>query len=535
MKRMGDQKDQIITEIYEEISENPNLTSQELLLLKNSLAKHYHQARVVKNPEILEKLESEGKLTPELRKALKIKHIRALSGISNIAIMTAPLPCPGKCIYCPGGPEFNSPKAYTGKEPAARRAEQNGFDSYRQVEARLRQFSLLGHSAEKNELIIQGGTLNALPYNYQYNFIKGAYDAFNGMISGSLEEAKKTNETAKHRVIGLTIETRPDYCAEGQLSKLLEFGTTRIELGVQSLDDRIMELTKRGHSVQDVINATRRCKDSLLKICYHMMPGLFATPEEDIAYFKELFSNPSFKPDMLKIYPTLVMPGTELYAMWKRGEYRPYDADTAAKVIAESKRFIPEYCRIMRVNRDIPSNLIADGVLKSNLREMVEKECKEKGISCRCIRCREVGIKMLKRKIKVDYDSVELVRRNYDASGGKETFLSFEDKTNDALMGFIRLRKFSEDVFRPEIDETTMGIRELHVYGLQLPIGRGLLDKFSPVQHEGYGTQLLAEAERIAKEEYGMQKMLIISGVGVREYYKKKGYVLEGVYMSKEL
>ncbi|MFH1751251.1 MAG: tRNA uridine(34) 5-carboxymethylaminomethyl modification radical SAM/GNAT enzyme Elp3, partial [Candidatus Micrarchaeota archaeon] len=293
--------------------------------------------------------------------------------------------------------------------------------------------------------------------------------------------------------------------------------------------------SKRGHDLQAVIDSTRRCKDSLLKICYHMMPGLFATPEEDIAYFKKLFSNPDFQPDMLKIYPTLVMPGTELHEMWKKGEYKPYDAPTAARVISEAKRHVPEYCRIMRINRDIPTNLIADGVMKSNLRELVEVECKERGISCRCIRCREVGIKMLKKKIKVDYDSVELVRRNYDASGGKEIFLSFEDKTNDALMGFLRLRKFSDKAFRPEIDSTTMGIRELHVYGVQLPIGRILEDKFDPIQHEGYGSKLLLEAERIAKEEFGMQKMLIISGVGVREYYRKRGYALEGVYMGKGL
>ncbi len=532
---MGKEKDGIIAEIYEEICENPNLTSHELLLLKNSLAKRYKQSQVVKNPEIIDKLEQEGKLTPELKKALKIKHIRALSGISNIAIMTAPLPCPGKCIYCPGGPAFNSPKSYTGKEPAARRAEQNGFNSYRQVEARLRQFALLGHSAEKNELIVQGGTLNALPYNYQYNFLKGAYDAFNNAISGSLEEAIALNETAKHRVIGLTIETRPDYCAEGQLSKLLEFGTTRIELGVQSLDDRILALTKRGHDIQAVKDATRRCKDSLLKVCYHMMPGLFSTPEEDIRYFKQLFSDPSFQPDMLKIYPTLVMPNTELYEMWKKGEYIPYTAEQAAEILAEAKRYIPEYCRIMRVNRDIPTNLIADGVMKSNLRELVQKSAKEKGIRCKCIRCREAGIKMLKEKIKIDYASVELKRREYSASEGQEIFLSYEDAANDALLGFIRLRKPSEKHFRKEMDDSTMGIRELHVYGEQLPIGKHLAERFDPVQHEGYGKKLLSEAERIAKEEFDARKLLIISGVGVREYYRKRGYSLEGVYMAKSL
>ncbi|MEK6843014.1 MAG: tRNA uridine(34) 5-carboxymethylaminomethyl modification radical SAM/GNAT enzyme Elp3 [Candidatus Micrarchaeota archaeon] len=532
---MSEAKDKIITEIYEEMTENPNLTSHELMLLKNKLAKRYHQAQVVKNPEIYEKLEKDGKLTPELKKALKIKHIRALSGISNIAIMTAPLPCPGKCIYCPGGPEFNSPKAYTGKEPAARRAEQNGFSSYLQVESRLRQFEIIGHSADKNELIVQGGTLNALPLNYQLNFIKGAYDAFNEKVSGTLEESIKMNETSKHRVIGLTIETRPDYCAPGQISKLLEFGTTRIELGVQSLDDKIMKLTKRGHDVEAVRTATRTCKDALLKVCYHMMPGLFATPEEDIGYFKTLFSDPDFKPDMLKIYPTLVMPGTELYEMWKKGKYHPYNATDAANVIAEAKRFIPEYCRVMRVNRDIPSNLIADGVLKSNLRELVEKEAKKRGIKCRCIRCREIGIKMLKERIKPDFESMEMVRRNYDASKGKEIFLSFEDKTNDALVGFIRIRKPSNKFFRPEMDEHTIGIRELHVYGEQLPLGKKEWEKFKAVQHGGVGANLLREAERIAKEEFDAKKMLIISGVGVRQYYEKTGYKLEGVYMSKKL
>ncbi|MFH0972201.1 MAG: tRNA uridine(34) 5-carboxymethylaminomethyl modification radical SAM/GNAT enzyme Elp3 [Candidatus Micrarchaeota archaeon] len=532
---MSETTNKIIAEIYEELLENPDLTPQELLRLKNKLASKYKQSRAIKNPEILGRLDSLGLLTPAMKKALKIKHIRSLSGISNIAIMTAPLPCPGRCIYCPGGPAFNSPKSYTGKEPAARRAEQNDFDPFRQVQARLHQFSIIGHTAEKNELIIQGGTLNSLPNEYQADFIKGAYDAFNEKRSDSLENAIKLNETAKHRVIGLTIETRPDFCSEEQLSKLLEFGTTRIELGVQSLDDGILLKSKRGHNLEQVVDATRRCKDSLLKICYHMMPGLFATPKMDVGYFKKLFTDPSFQPDMLKIYPTLVMPGTELYEMWKKGDYTPYTADEAAEVIAEAKRFVPEWCRIMRINRDIPANLIADGVKKSNLRELVAEILKKKKVKCRCIRCREIGIKMLKEKITPDYDAVELIRREYDASGGKEIFLSFEDKTNDALMGFLRLRKNSNHQFMPQMDGRAFGIRELHVYGEQIPLGKKGTGKFDPVQHEGYGTQLLAQAERIAKEEFDAKKMLIISGVGVREYYRKRGYALEGVYMEKKL
>ncbi len=532
---MSENDDKIIAEIYEALLENPDISPKELLRLKNKLASKYEQSRAMKNPEILGKLEVQGKLTPAIRKALKIKHIRSLSGISNIAIMTAPLPCPGRCIYCPGGPAFNSPKSYTGKEPAARRAEQNDFDAYGQVEARLRQFSIIGHSTEKNELIIQGGTLNALPYKYQTDFIKGAYDAFNGKISGSLGKAIELNERAKHRVIGLTIETRPDFCSEDQLSKLLEFGTTRIELGVQSLNDDILVKSKRGHTLGQVVDATRRCKDSLLKICFHMMPGLFSTPKEDVSHFKKLFADPSFRPDMLKIYPTLVMPGTELYEMWKKGEYEPYTSEQAAEVIAEAKRYVPEWCRIMRVNRDIPANLIAKGVKKSNLRELVAELLKKKKIKCRCIRCREIGIKMLKERIAPDYGAVELVRREYDASEGREIFLSFEDKANDALMGFIRLRKNSNEYFMPQMDEKTIGIRELHVYGEQLPLGTHDSDKFDSVQHEGYGSQLLKEAERIAKEEFDAKKMLIISGVGVREYYRKRGYALEGVYMAKRL
>lgn len=531
-----DARESFFRDFFDQLQREPGMDAAALQRLKNRLASQYALASVPKNPQVVEWIEArEGRVDSGLRKALKIKHVRALSGISNIALMTAPLPCPGKCIYCPGGPDANSPKAYTGKEPAARRAAQNDYDAFRQVKARLHQFSLLGHVTEKCELIVQGGTFNSLPADYQESFVKGIYDALNGQYAGSIPEAQKLNETAEHRMVGLTFETRPDYCSPSQVSGLLEFGCTRVEIGVQSLSEEVMRKSGRGHTVQDVVAATERMKDSFLKVCYHMMPGLFANPAQDVADMRALFSDGSFQPDMLKIYPTLVMPNTPLYEMWKRGDYVPYNSEQAAAVIAEGKQFVPEHCRIMRVNRDIPSNLIADGVTKSNLRELVLGALKEKGISCRCIRCREAGLKMLKQSAPVSYEDARLVRRDYEASGGREVFLSYEDEAQNALLGFLRLR-LPHAPFRKEITENTAGIRELHVYGEQLSLGkRAGSSPQKEVQHEGLGTRLLLEAERIAREEWGARKLLVISGVGVRAYYRKRGFADDGVYLGKGL
>jgi len=529
-------KDVFMQDLYSELKRNPLLSPRQVQQLKNRLASKHQLPQVIKNPQVVEWIqEREGRLPAELQKTLKSKHVRALSGISNIAIMTAPMPCPGRCIYCPGGPAFNSPKSYTGKEPAARRAAQNNYDAYQMVSARLHQFSLLGHHTEKCELIVQGGTFNALPDDYQRQFVLGMYNALNTSQSPSIEHAQTVNENAEHRLVGLTFETRPDHCAPEQVSSLLDFGATRIEMGVQSLSDEVLKKSGRGHDLQAVVDATARLKDSFLKICFHMMPGLFADRRQDLSDAKQLFDDERFQPDMLKIYPTLVMPQTPLYELWRKGAYTPYTSEEAAEVIAEGKRFVPEYCRIMRVNRDIPANLIVDGVKKSNLRELIFQNLKQKGVSCRCIRCREAGLKMLKENVDVNSLHAKLVRRDYAASGGREVFLSFEDGSADALLGFLRLRVPAAP-FRPEITENTVGIRELHVYGEPLRIGsRERSSHFSRVQHDGLGSRLLAEAERTAREEFDARKMLVISGVGVREYYRSRGYARDGVYMGKRL
>ncbi len=502
--------------------------------LKLKWCKKFDLADVIRSSELLSRINASTLYSPEekikFKKLLKTNPVRENSGVSVIAIMAMPAFCPhGTCVYCPGGPGTNSPQSYTGFEPAARRAAQNGFDAGKQVRSRLKQFNDTGHTPEKCEVIIMGGTFNSFPRDYQYSFVKSMYEGFNGVHFDDLNQAKLFNETAEHRIIGLTFETRPTCASQQEISDLLDFGCTRIEFGVQVLDDKIYMKAKRGHTLQDVVDATWNSKRSFLKVCYHMMPGLFSTPEQDIGYFKTLFSDERFQPDMIKIYPTLVLPGTGLYDLWKRGLYKPYDAEQASEVISEAMRYVPEYCRVMRVDRDIPTTLIVDGVKKSNLRELVMEKMKEKNIRSREIRGREVGIaENLKKASKPG--KIELIRREYNASKGKEVFLSFEDVDNDLIIGFCRLRS-PGDSFRQELTETISGLRELHVYGRQDKIG-GLS---TMTQHKSYGKQLMIEAERISKEEWNCDKIAVISGIGVKEYYKKIGYAHDGVYMSKKL
>jgi elongator complex protein 3 len=353
--------------------------------------------------------------------------------------------------------------------------------------------------------------------------VKGVYDGLNGKKSKSLETAEKFNESASHRAIGLTIETRPDVCTREHIDEMLSYGATRVELGVQHPDDKIYKLVNRGHFVSHVVEATKDLKDSAFKIVYHIMPGLpGSNKKKDIAMVKQLFSDPRFQPDMLKIYPTLVMPNTKLHEMMVAGKFTPYTTEEAADVISEFYRYIPSYVRVMRVQRDIPVGNISEGVKKSNLREMVEKEIKNKKIIPAEIRIREVGLQNKKT------DNLHLTRIDYEASGGKEIFLSYETADN-YIAGFVRLRIPSES-FREEIDGETALIRELHVYGKEIELGAS-----GAVQHKGIGKKLLEEAERIAKEEFNRTNMIVISGVGVREYYYKLGYSPCGAYVGKKL
>lgn len=493
--------------------------SKQLEIAKLEASSKHCLPQVIKNADVFQVLSGEEK--EKYRLLLKTKRARSLSGVSVVAIMLKPISCPYHCAYCPTSDI--AAKSYTGFEPAALRARRNDFDSFKQVSSRLKQFYAIGHNPQKCELIVMGGTFNSEPLDYQESFVKGAYDAFNGFVSETLERSIDANENAPHRIIGLTFETRPDWASPTQVMQLLDFGATRIELGVQSLDDLALIKVKRGHGVRESVEATRNVKNAFAKVGYHIMPGLYSTQEKDVLTFKQLFENPNLRPDMLKIYPTLVIPGTELYELWKKGEFEPYREEEAAWVIARGKQFVPRYCRIMRVDRDIPSFKIADGVTKLNLRELVKKEMDENGLKCLCIRCREAGLASRFRQI--DFDEVEMHRCDYDASEGKEVFLSF-DTAKDYLVAFLRLRAFEDEA------GVHCGVRELRVYGEQVAIGS---KNENALQHKSFGKKLLGEAERIAKEEFGAKELRITSGVGVREYYRKQGYLLRKPYVVKTL
>ncbi len=507
-------------EIIEKIISGEIKTREKLRSVKAGISRQYRLEKLIRNSDILKyaKKSEKDKLS-----ILVKKPIRTISGVAIVAVMSKPYDCPGKCIYCPTS---DAPKSYTGKEPAARRAARYNYDPYLQTKNRLKQLNAVGHLTNKTELIVMGGTFPSFSGKYQRTFIKRCFDAMNHVESGTLKQAQKINETAKIRNVALTIETRPDYAKKEHINKMLELGATRVELGVQTLSDEIYRKVSRGHTVNDVIKSTKFLKDSALKVCYHYMPGLLVSEKEDLKLFKKMFSEPKFRPDMLKIYPTLVIKGTKLYEMWKRGEYTPLTNENAAELISKMKSFVPNYCRIMRVQRDIPADNIEAGVTASNLRELAHTKMQELNLKCRCIRCREAGHKFYKQKITPK--NTELICHKYIASEGTEYFISIEDIQQSILLGYLRLRIPSEP-FRPEIDKNTALIRELKVVGTSVPIGEHLTKAF---QHKGLGKQLMQEAEETAKN-IGMEKIIVLSAIGTREYYRKLGYTQDGVYMSK--
>ena len=457
------------------------------------------------------------------------KFARTISGVTPVAVMTQPMKCPGQCIYCPTYVE--TPQSYTPESPAVLRAIKCSFDARKQIELRLKILTQMGHPTDKIELIVMGGTFLASPKDYQHHFIKYCFDALNGRESATLEEAKQLNETANHRCVGLCLETRPDWCGQEEIERMLSFGTTRVELGVQTLDDRIYKLVKRGHRVADVVKATRLLKEHGFKVHYHWMPGLpGATPEGDLALSARLFSDAQFKPDGIKLYPTMVVAGTELERWYQQGRYLPYENETMTDLIASIKAIIPKYLRVSRVLRDIPAKFIVAG-LKDSLRDIVKQLMERQVTQCRCIRCREYGHRV-RNGWKIGQP--RLVRADYEASGGREVFLSFED-TGETLFGLLRMRIQARPIagLGLKIGGALALIRELHVYGPEVPLG-----KRKPVaaQHRGLGRALLLEGERIAGEEFGVSLIAVLSGVGAREYYRSDfGYVLEGNYMVKEL
>ena len=524
----------VCREIIESIKEISNPTKEDVNLAKLRIAGKHALDHVPPNSQLIRHLKSDEK--SKLLPVLQRKKVRTISGLTVVAVMTKPWPCPKQnpCAYCPGGPPYGSPQSYTGHEPAAMRGAQNDFDPYRQVRHRIEQLEAIGHTVDKVEIIVMGGTFPAMPLDYQEHFVKRCLDAITTKKARSLVEAKRQAEEGQIHNIGITVETRPDWAKRGHVDHMLSMGVTRVELGVQNVYDDIYELVDRGHTVEDVIEATRISKDTGLKVCYHVMPGLPGSSyQRDLKGFEKIFNDPDFKPDMLKIYPCLVLKGTRVYEWWKNGEYEPYTTEEAADLILEVKKMIPPWIRIMRVQRDIPAPLIEAGVDRSNLRQMVSRKLRERGLRCRCIRCREVGHRWLKDKLKPTPDDVEILIGKEEASEGEDVFISAEDTVKDTLIGYLRLRIPSEKAHRPEINpETTAIVRELHVYGPLVPVGERSAEAW---QHKGYGEILLSKAEQISSEDYDRRKIVVISGLGAKQYYKRLGYDYDGPYISKML
>ena len=550
-------------ELNKEIVERKINTIEGIIRLRNSLAKELKPKELPSLIAIFAKANKEEKLY--LKKILKTKPNRTLSGVSPVAVMTMPSNCPpqAKCIFCPGGinSQFgNTPKSYTGNEPASMRARRNLYDSYLQVFNRLEHYILLNQDVSKCEVIVMGGTFTAFAKKYQEDFVKYIFKAMNDFsdlffkkdefdydkfskffeldkefkdeertkkilekflkLKGEcdLKKEQLRNEKSNCKIIGLTLETRPD-CVDLEIGNfMLELGATRVELGIQSMDDKTLEFVKRGHGTKESVEAIKLLRDLGFKLNLHYM--IFYNTKKEVDDMKKLFSDENYRPDMLKIYPCMIFPGTELYTLFKEGGYKEVTTKEAAEMIAEFKRSVGRYCRIQRIQRDIPPKFSAGGVDKSNLRQYVDELCKKKGIACKCIRCREVGRsdKLIDNKIYVD---------EYNASKGKEFFVSVG---RDPLIGFARLR-FPSQSLRKEITKDSAIVRELHVYSSALKVGT----KGEGQQHKGYGKILMDKAEEICIEN-GKNKLIVISGVGVKDYYiSKLGYEKDGVYVSKIL
>lgn len=459
-----------------------------------------------------------------LFKLLQKQESRALSGISHITVVTRRWDCGGACLYCPD--EAGMPKSYLKGQPAIMRAIPNKFDPARQMRSRLKSLDITGHQTNKIELHILGGSFSTHPDQYKKDFVKACFDEANGEISDTLEEAMHKNEQAEHRLIGITVETRPDLIDEKEIKLLRELGITRIEIGVQSIYDDILHKNVRGHGQAKVIEATKIMREAGFKINYHIMPNLYGSDlKRDLQMFVDLFENKGFKPDLLKVYPCTVIRNTGLYDLHKQGKYTPYTNEELIELLVDMKKYIPEYVRIMRLGRDVPAPDIEAGYKLTNIRQIVHKRLAERGGTCKCIRCREV------RDTPIDPKDIKLVRRDYDANDGKEIFLSFEDPTQDKILALLRLRFPSNEVFIEELKNSSI-IRELHTYGKTLKFKDSVPDA---AQHMGLGKKLIKAAEEITQKESNFKNIAIISGVGVRDYYRNQDYALKGTYMVKDL
>lgn len=460
--------------------------------------------------------------SPLLEQILKRRTIRTASGIACVTVMTKQYRCPGRCVFCPQ--VASMPKSYLPDQPAMMRAIRNKFDPYHQVKSRLEALTKNGHNTQKIEIRIAGETWSAYPKRYQTWFIKRIFDALNKKTVASLLKAQKMNETAQHRCVGMSIETRPDWISSQEIQRLRWLGVTLVELGVQHLDNTVLLLNHRDHPVETTIAATKLLRDAGFKVVYHTMPNLLgSTPSMDIEMHKELFEKPDFRPDQIKIYPCLLLKNTVLSHWYEQGAYRPYTTKKLVTILVKIKKYVPEYCRIIRIARDIPGVNIIAGNKVTNIRQLIHQHPQ---YSCRCIRCKEP----MERSFAALHPVFKAME--YAANEGKEYFISSESKDGHTLYGYVRLRL--TDNSRHSIQELrgTALIRELHVYGMVVPLDtKGSFH----VQHKGLGMRLMKRAEALAKKA-GYKKIAVISGIGVRKYYEEKlGYHLEGTYMVKQL
>ncbi len=544
-------EEKIIIAFFKESDKNQRVLDS----LKRRFAKE-QRARISSNPSLLKAYHNLVKKrriqkNEMIEWTLRIKKVRSISGIIIVSVLTKPYPCPGRCLYCPE--QKGAPKSYLREEPAVARAIKCDYHPYKQVQLRLRALEATGHPTDKIDLRIIGATWSFYPKNYQTWFIKECFRGANNYPNKKkrlkpLEILQKQNEKVKHRIIGITIETRPDFIDRQEVKRLRKLGVTRVELGVQSLYNDILKLNRRGHTIEATIEATRLLRNAGFKICYQIMPNLPGSDiKRDGKMFRELFLNPDFCPDYLKIYPCALLKEAPLYNFWKKGTYEPYTTKQLIKLLLKAKKNLPYYCRTQRIMRDIPSQYIVKGGTKvSNLHQVVIKIIKKEGWRCRCIRCREV------RENYQPKEKLFLFRIDYDASGGKEIFLSFENKDRTRLFSLLRLRipslpgknlrkllKYQASTVSTEdpaiallpILKDAAIVRELHTYGALVPIAK----KMKAPQHKGLGKKLMKEAEKIAKKEFALKKIVVISGIGVRPYYKKMGYRLKDTYMSKHL
>lgn len=449
---------------------------------------------------------------------------RTLSGVTPITVLTKPWPCPGQCLYCPLEPGM--PKSYLSNEPAAMRAKMLNFDPIKQVKIRIKALENNGHTVDKIELLVLGGSWSAYDKKYQEWFLKKCFDACNGRASKNLKQAQYKNETAKYRIIGITLETRPDLINETEVKRLRELGATRVQMGVQHLDEKILKLVRRNQTNRQVAEATKLLKQTGFKVDYHLMPDLpGSTPTKDLKMFKQLFSDERFQPDQIKIYPTVVNKYAPLYKWYKQGKYKPYTEKQLINLLLKIKQTVPYYVRINRLIRDIPQESIAAGNKITNLRQLLQEKLKQQGKSCRCIRCREA------KEYIADFKKAKLFTKKYRASAGTEYFISYELIKRDQLYSFLRFRiNDHPNNFISELKNAAL-VRELHTYGKLVPVA---CKTKSGVQHQGFGKRLMKIAEDLTLR-HGLKKIAVIAGIGVRPYYKKLGYRLEGTYMVKYL